>query len=149
MTVLVLTDVSMAGEGLPELNSPSSTGVGFRSTHPTILDKGISLGVKGYEMGKKKLNQEQRVAIEEVWRYGLNDAQIKLVNALDNWFDEYPQGPTLRQMQEMAELAFGTVHISLAVLEYFGYVNINRDRKGRIVPGGIVLIFGFDMEKDA
>ena len=100
-------------------------------------------------MGKKKLYKEQKIAIEEVWRYGFNDAQIKLVNALDNWFDEYPQGPTLKQMQKMANVAFGTVHISLAVLEAFGYVNINRDRKGRIVQGGIVLLHGFDLEKDA
>lgn len=100
-------------------------------------------------MARKKLTREQRIAIEEVWRYGLNDAQIKLVNMLDNWFDENPQGPTLHEMEAKAKISFGAVHTALAVLEYFGYVWINRDRKGRVVNGGIVLVTGFDLDKDA
>lgn len=95
-----------------------------------------------------KLHRRQRQALHAVWLYGMTSEQVRLVNALDCWFDEYSHGPTFDEMVEVSGLPFRTIWQHLPVLEEFGFVWINRDRKGRIVPRGIVLQVGFDWEKD-
>lgn len=96
-----------------------------------------------------RLHATQQKAIDRAWQEGLSAAQIKLIESLDNWFDENPEGPTLHEMMKLTGLAFGTIWTALPVLEHFGYVIVNRDRKGRVLKRGVILMFGFDLEKDA
>jgi hypothetical protein len=111
-------------------------------------DREAESGKAGVMMPKKHLHTTQERAIAAVWQRGLSDTQIQIVNTLDKWFDEYPDGPTLHEMMDLTGLSFGAIWKSLGVLEFFGYVIVNRTRKGRIVNRGVVLIVGFDAAKD-
>ena len=97
---------------------------------------------------RKKLSEAQQKAIERARMEGLSPAHKTLINALDAWFDEQSEAPTLHDMIDITGLKFGTILNALPVLEHFGYVVANRNRKGRLVPRGVVLLVGFDYRKD-
>jgi hypothetical protein len=96
-----------------------------------------------------RLHATQKAAIDRAWREGLTVAQIKIVEALDCWFDENPTGPSIHEIMDLTGLAFGTIWTALPVLEHFGYAIVNRDRKGRVLRRGVILMHGFDLTKDA
>lgn len=95
----------------------------------------------------KKIYAAHQAAINKALEQGLTPAQIRVVNAFDAHFDENPEAPTLADIVRRSGLPYGTVQAALPVLEHFGYLHINRTRKGRNVKRGVVLIIGFDETK--
>ena len=100
-------------------------------------------------MARKDLHPTRLRALERVWQKGLSDAQKRIVDALDGWFDERPDGPTINEIMGMTGLSFGAVWTALPVLEHLGYVIITRDRKGRQRHRGVILMHGFDLSEGA
>lgn len=84
--------------------------------------------------------QQRERAIVRARRYGLTAAQAVLLRGLDRWFDEYPYGPTRHEMMALTGLGYGTIAVYLPVLAALGYVRINRDRRGRALPRGVILM---------
>lgn len=95
--------------------------------------------------GKKKLHPTRQRALDNVWRKGLTPTQIKVVNTLDKFFTESADEPSIEEIAEKAGLSYGAVWTALGVLEYFGYVVICRDHKGRALRRGVMFMYGFNL----
>ncbi len=96
---------------------------------------------------KRKLHQTQQRALDNVWKRGLTDVQVAVVNALDAHSKINPESPSIHEIVEMTGLSYGAVWTSLAVLEYFGYIEICRDCKGRMYHRGVIVNHGFDLSE--
>lgn len=100
-------------------------------------------------MAKKKLHPTQERALDNVWRKGLSDAQMRIVEALDTWSESNPESPTIHEIMDLTGLSYGAVWTALAVLEYFGYISTCRDCKGRMYHRGVIVNHGFDLSEDS
>lgn len=98
-------------------------------------------------MAKKRLHPTQERALEQVWRRGLSDAQMRIVDALDKWSVDNPESPTIYEIVGLTGLSYGAVWTALPVLEYFGYISTCRDCKGRMYHKGIIVNHGFDLSE--
>ena len=94
-----------------------------------------------------RLSNERQWAIERVARKGLTRGQIAILKALENWFDENPEPPkSMKLIAEMAGVSQPLVGIALPVLECLGYVELIRNRAGRIINHGVILMMAFGEE---
>lgn len=100
-------------------------------------------------MGKNKLHPTQVRALEKVWRHGLTDAQMQIVDVLDEWSKQYPESPSIYEIVNLTGLSYGAVWTALGVLEYFGYISLCRDVKGRMYHRGVIVNHGFDLSEDS
>lgn len=92
-------------------------------------------------------NKQRRYIDQLVYRtrrWGLTNGQKKIIRALDAWFDEYPSGPTLRELAKLAGVSTSYVYLVIPVLEALGYITVNRSRRGRLVPRSIRLWIDLD-----
>lgn len=86
-----------------------------------------------------KQRQHIDLMVYRVQRRGLTDGQKKILRALDAWFDEYPSGPSLRELATLAGVSTSYVYLVIPMLQDLGYITANRSRKGRLVPRSIRL----------
>lgn len=93
---------------------------------------------------KNKLHPLRQRALDNVWRRGLSDVQIKVVNFLDAHNDT-EDAPSLEEIAAATGLSYGAVWTALGVLEHFGYVVICRDHKGRALRRGVLFMYGFNL----
>ena len=94
---------------------------------------------------KKKLHPTRQRALDNVWRKGLTEPQIKVVNAFAKLFKDGVYAPSLEEIAAATGLSYGAVWTALGVLEHFGYVVINCDHKGRALPRGVMFMYGFNL----
>lgn len=93
------------------------------------------------------LSNERKMALERVKRRGLTKGQIAILKALETWFDNNPEPPkNMRTIAAMAEVSQPLVGIALPVLEELGYVQLKRNRQGRILHRGILLLMALGEE---
>jgi DNA-binding MarR family transcriptional regulator len=96
----------------------------------------------------KRRCEEVAIALERVQRLGLTDGQVAILNALESWFDENPEPPkSMQAIADIAGVSRGLVWISLPVLEQLGYVQLNRDKQGRLRHRGIILLMALGEEE--
>lgn len=96
---------------------------------------------------KMQLSNERLMALERVGRNGLTKGQIAILKALETWFDENPEPPrSMRIIAEMAQVSQPLVGIALPVLESLGYVEIVRNKAGRIINYGVILMMALGEE---
>lgn len=98
---------------------------------------------------KKRLHPTQQRALDNVWRRGMTDAQMRIVEALDKWSVDNPDSPTIHEIMDLTGYSYGAVWTSLAVLEHFGYITTCRDCKGRMYQRGLIINHGFDLSEDS
>lgn len=90
---------------------------------------------------------EVNYALDRVERLGLTDGQIAILKALEAWFDENPEPPkNMKVIAKMADVSRSLVWLSMPVLEKLGYLQINRDKQGRILRRGIILMMALGEE---
>lgn len=96
----------------------------------------------------RRLHETQVEVLRRVRRRGgaLTPAMRKIIDALDTWFDEHPQGPSRNELISMTGLSHGAIWLYLPVLEDQGYVRIVRNRHGRARKNGVILMRGLDDE---
>lgn len=97
--------------------------------------------------GNRYLNQQQKDALERIWWNGLTKAQKQIVNALDAHDSEFPDGFTIHDIMELTGLSYRAVHTYLPVLDFLGYITVQRKHTGRIYPRGTIFNFGFDLSE--
>lgn len=97
---------------------------------------------------KIKLHPLRQRALDKVWEKGLTDVQKKIVNALDARFRETETEPSLEEIATATGLSYGAVWTAIGVLEYFGYVVICRDHKGRALRRGVMFMYGFNLSTE-
>ena len=78
-------------------------------------------------------------AIYRAKRWGLSDGQMKIWEALVEWFEQNPDGPTNRDIVALACVSNSLVYWTIPVLEALGIVTLSRNRKGERISRSIRL----------
>lgn len=90
-------------------------------------------------MRSKRTQQQIDNAIYRARRRGLTAAEVTIVRALDAWFDEHADGPTVKELARKSGFSHTMVYFTLPVLEALGYITANRHRSGRRIARSIRL----------
>ncbi len=95
-----------------------------------------------------RLSNERRLALDRVQRKGMTSGQVAILKALEAWFDENPEPPKSMQLvADMAGVSRSLVNLAMPVLEKLGYVQLIRDKQGRIKHRGIMLMMALGEEE--
>jgi len=78
-------------------------------------------------------------SIYRAQRRGLIAAEVTILRALDAWFNDHADGPTVQELAQRSGFSHTMVYWTLPVLEALGYITVNRHRSGRRIARSIRL----------
>lgn len=99
-------------------------------------------------MAHKKLHPRQQQAVNRLWERGcLTPIQKKIIQVLDQYFDDFQDGITVDEIRVLANVSYGAAWTALGVLDSLRYVTIPKDHKGRALHRGLIFLHGLGLSE--